>query len=153
MPRNGLHLSKRLIIYCQIFTKLLSEKKFILLFKFLHFSNNELYDEYSSAKGLFKIFLILQNFKNNYIPEVNICIDESLLIWKGRLPQKVHILSKRSGFGIKSCQICESKSGYICDLFIYIGEQTIFDDNLKNMFFGEKTYSYWFSLYLIKYIY
>lgn len=143
MPKNSMYFSKRKVLHCPIFTELLSEKRFILLSKFLHFSNNELYDQYEKPKRLFKINPILQHFrsvfKNNYTPEVNVCIDESLLLWKGRLSWKVYIPSKRSRFGIKSYQICESSTGYIWDLFIYIGDQTVFDDNLKDLAYGEKT--------------
>ena len=58
---------------------------------------------------------------------MDICIDESLLMWKGRLSWKQYIPSKRSRFGIKFFVLCESESGFIWNFCVYTGKETEFD--------------------------
>jgi hypothetical protein len=65
-------------------------------------------------------------------------VDESLLIWKGRLSWKVYIPSKRARFGIKSFELCEAKSGNVRKIIIYVGQDTAFDDSLGNEPHGSK---------------
>jgi hypothetical protein len=40
--------------------------------------------------------------------------------------------SKRARSGIKSFELCEDKSAYAWNFVIYIGQDTIFDESLKN---------------------
>jgi hypothetical protein len=46
--------------------------------------------------------------------------------------------SKHARFGIKSFKLCEAKCGYICNFIIYIGQDTIFDESLKNEPYSSK---------------
>ncbi|KAL0858681.1 hypothetical protein ABMA27_011173 [Loxostege sticticalis] len=66
-------------------------------------------------------------FQNNYIPDKNICIDESLTLWKGRLDIKQYIRSKASKFGIKTFELCESATGYLWSFIVYSGKQSAND--------------------------
>ena len=50
-------------------------------------------------------------------------MDEELLLWKGRLPYKQYISSKRSRYGIKLFTLCED-SGYLCNSCVYLGKGT-----------------------------
>jgi hypothetical protein len=61
-----------------------------------------------------------------------VSVDDSLMMWKGRLLWKVYSPSKRARLGIKSFRLCETKSGYIWNFIIYIGQDTVFDESLKN---------------------
>src|SRR6218665_265623 len=68
--------------------------------------------------------IILENkgfVRSSYIPNENVAIDESLLLWKGRLSMKQYIPLKRARFGIKIYALSESDSGYIWNAFIHIG--------------------------------
>ena len=58
------------------------------------------------------------------MPGENICVDESLMLWKGRLGFRQYIKSKRARFGIKSYEICESTTGYVFDFIMYTGKDT-----------------------------
>lgn len=142
MPNNSQYFSKRVITKCNIFSELFTELRFTLLLKFLHFNDNNKLTDYDGPKRLFKIAplydYLRDKFRKNYIPDQNISIDESLLMWKGRLGFKVYIPSKRSKFGIKTFELCESKTGYTYDFFIYIGSETLFDDEYKDLPYGEK---------------
>ncbi|XP_043485886.1 piggyBac transposable element-derived protein 4-like [Polistes fuscatus] len=100
----------------------------------LHFSNPEVLN---CRDKLFKIRELNDRFrlnlKQNFYPFQNICIDESLLLFKGRLSFKQFIPSKRSRFGIKSFIACDCKTGYIFDMLVYSGSETeisVFQENL-----------------------
>ena len=109
----------------------MSADRFLLLCKFLHFENNQLCDQTEPRTNVTEIKKVMENIVKKcqalYIPEINICIDESLLMWKGRLCWKQYIPSKRSRFGIKFFVLCESESGYIWNFCVYTGKDTEFD--------------------------
>ena len=63
-----------------------------------------------------------------YTPEANIAIDESLMLYKGRLGWVQYLPLKRARFGIKYYMLCESSSGYVWNFMIYTGQGTVFDN-------------------------
>ncbi|XP_070161390.1 piggyBac transposable element-derived protein 4-like [Polyergus mexicanus] len=68
--------------------------------------------------------MLRTSFNNAFQPYQRLCIDKSLLLYKGRLSFKQYIPSKRSRFGIKSFLLCDCKTGYIQDIIIYCGAST-----------------------------
>lgn len=84
---------------------------------------------------MFKIRSVLDyirtKFKALYKPGQDICIDESLLLFKGRLSFKQYIKTKRARWGIKFYKLCDSLSGYIVDFLLYLGSKTEYTDNYK----------------------
>ncbi|KAJ8333480.1 hypothetical protein SKAU_G00414880 [Synaphobranchus kaupii] len=46
-------------------------------------------------------------FKRSFIPYKDLCVDESLMLWKGRLGFRQYIPSKRHRFGIKFFVLCD----------------------------------------------
>ncbi|XP_064639800.1 piggyBac transposable element-derived protein 4-like [Lineus longissimus] len=129
-PDNQMYFSKRQSIATPFFSDIMLCDCFLLLCKFLHFADNTMMDPGipNVSRKLYKLYPILnhlrQKFKSVYQPEQEIAIDESLMMWKGRLGWKQYIPSKRARFGIKSYELCESQSGYIWDFFIYTGQDT-----------------------------
>jgi hypothetical protein len=63
-------------------------------------------------------------FQNLFLPGPNISVDESLTLWKGRLPLKA------AKFGIKTYELCESGSGYLWSFLVYTGKDTQFKSSL-----------------------
>jgi hypothetical protein len=57
---------------------------------------------------------LIRKFSESYVPEDQLSIDESLLLWKGCLGLKVYIPKKNFHFGTESCKLCEAKKGYVC---------------------------------------
>ena len=106
----------------------MSDDRFLLISKFLHFTNNQETGVSCVSKKLEKLWPVLEHMKNKfssvYVPEKHISIDESLMLWKGRLSWKQYIPSKRARYGFKSYEICKSSSGYIWDFFVYTGKNT-----------------------------
>lgn len=130
-PTLQMYFSRRECITTPFFYKIMTCDRFTLLSKFLHFEDNELHDQRTRSSKLTKIKTVLDNIvekcQSLYIPQRDICIDESLLMWKGRLSWKQYIPSKRSRFGIKFFVLCESSSGYIWNFCVYTGKDTYYD--------------------------
>ncbi|KAJ8736824.1 hypothetical protein PYW07_000095 [Mythimna separata] len=62
-----------------------------------------------------------------YVPSQNICIDESLTLWKGNLKFRQYIKTKAAKFGVKTYELCESSTGYLWSFFVYLGKATTYD--------------------------
>src|SRR5215510_1156610 len=96
----------------------------------MHFNNNCNTGTYQGPSKLFKIYPVLSHlntkFQSLYLPGQNIAIDESLMLWTGRLSFRQYIPLKSSKFGIKSYELCESSSGYLWSFIIYTGKDTVF---------------------------
>ena len=75
---------------------------------------------------------IVDRFKSKYVPNEFVCIDEELLLWKGRVSFKQYIASKRSRFGIKLLSLCET-SGYLWSSFVYLGSKGIITEDGRAM--------------------
>lgn len=108
-----------------IFSNIISRNRYFYLSRILHFCNNE-YQE--TGNRLFKIEMVLDeisaNFQAGLIPFQNLVIDESLVLWKGRLSFKQFIKSKRHRFGIKLFILCDCETDYILKFIIYTGATT-----------------------------
>ncbi|GLV46255.1 hypothetical protein CBL_12332, partial [Carabus blaptoides fortunei] len=105
--------------------------------KDLHFTSNDDYDPRThSNPKLNKIWPIYQNLNekcsNLYVPGRDISVDESLMLYKGRLGWKQYLPLKSAHFGFKLYHLCESKSGYVYSFLIYTEKGTILSDKYKN---------------------
>ena len=72
-------------------------------------------------------------FKKVYTPDRDICVDESLLGFKGRLNIIQYFPMKTSKRGIKFFVLCESKSGYAWDINIYLFKYTPIKNKYSNL--------------------
>ena len=108
-----------------IFPKVMARDRYWELWTYLHFNDNSLNP---NASRLFKIEPIVEMLKAKFSqvlkPYQNLCIDESLLLFKGRLKFKQYLPKKRKRFGIKSYVLCDCKTGFILDFYIYLGKDS-----------------------------
>ena len=134
-PRMTLYWSTDEIFSTPIFSQVISRNRFFLLLKFLHFSNNddpsfdpkdENRDRLHKVRPL--INMIRQRCKKIYYPGKNLSVDESLVLFKGRLAFKQYIKTKRAHFGIKLYELCSS-NGVTLDFFVYCGKGFFDDEN------------------------
>lgn len=132
-PESRLYFTKRESIATPFFSRIMTERRFLLIQKFLHFTNDDNCDNTSPNNKLYKILPILdylrKKFMSVYIPNKFISIDESLIGWKGRLSWKQFIPTKRKRFGIKVYALCESESGYVYNFIIYTGRTTVYGNS------------------------
>lgn len=77
------------------------------------------------------------SFKSAFYPFEKLCIDESLLKFKGRYYFKQFVPSKRSRFGIKSFVLCDIQTGYIQDLLVYSGANMIISEDIPSKSIGK----------------
>lgn len=103
----------------------MSRNRFELLLRFWHFANNE---EAAPQERLHKIDKLLQLFikkyQHAYTPGQKICIDETMIPWRGRLSFRQYIPNKRHRYGIKMYKLCTSL-GYTWNLSIYVGKDLV----------------------------
>lgn len=135
-PTERLYWSNAEIFSTPIFSRLMSYRRYSNIKKNLHFMNNESYDPHNHPNPkLNKIWPVFHRINKKcselYIPERDVAVDESLLLYKGRLGWVQYIPMKRSRFGIKWYLLCESKSGYLFSSIIYTGKGTLFDEKYK----------------------
>src|SRR5687768_7856401 len=95
------------------------------IMQYLHFANNK---QQPANNWMYKVQNILDNllrkFEKYLNPHQNLCVDKSLLLFKGRLKFKQYVPSKRSRFGIKTFVLCDCSTGYILNVLPYARKQT-----------------------------
>ncbi|RDD38522.1 PiggyBac transposable element-derived protein 4 [Trichoplax sp. H2] len=128
MPNIGHYWSTDYLFRMEIFRSIMPRGRYILLQKFFHLNNN---DKMPDVKGpnrdaLYKlrplIDYLMCRFQQVYTVEQNVAVDESLLLWKGKLHFRQFIPLKRARFGIKMFCLCESKTGYTFRFRVYTGQ-------------------------------
>lgn len=106
-----------------------SRNKFQLLLRYFHLVDNSI----PSSDRLYKVRPILNHFNNimrqNYVPNKNICIDESMMLWRGRLHFRQYIKNKKHKYDVKLYELRES-DGVVMKIKIYSGKSEEIDDNL-----------------------
>jgi len=123
-PKLKQYWSTDEVLNTPIYSQLFSRNRYLSLLRNLHFTNNEDNNE----NRLRKVDKVIENLKEKFaqafIPFQNLCIDESLLLWKGKLSFKQYIPSKRNRFGIKLFLLCDCETKYVLDFIVYIGSAT-----------------------------
>ncbi|XP_064597891.1 piggyBac transposable element-derived protein 4-like [Liolophura sinensis] len=111
----------------EVYGKSMGRNRFQLLLRFWHFSDNS----QNSEDRLIKIRPLLDYFDKTmrevYYPKRDLCIDESMVLWRGRLLFRQYIKNKRHKYGVKLYELCES-DGMVLKILIYSG--TNVDDDL-----------------------
>ncbi|XP_046588357.1 piggyBac transposable element-derived protein 4-like [Neodiprion virginianus] len=118
------------LLRTESFPRIMTKDRYKSLLQMLHFHDN---NETTNQDVLIKIRSIIDKLRNSFsrafYPYKYLCIDESLLLFKGRCFFKQYIPSKRSRFGIKSFVICDCHTGYIQDFIVYCGARTDITNN------------------------
>ncbi|XP_072283545.1 WD repeat-containing protein 25 isoform X1 [Pyxicephalus adspersus] len=136
-PLQKWYWSTNKLLATPFFGTVMPENRFSLIVKFLHFTNNEEFDEAThpapQLKKIWEVFqMIVKNFQQTYVPERDITIDESLMAYKGRLSWVQYVASKRAQFGVRFYMLCESSTGYIWNSILYTGKGTKFKTKYSN---------------------
>ena len=107
--------------------KVMSRDRFNAIRSHIHFNNND--DPMAKNDRLWKIRPVLDGlldrFRTVYRPDQWVCIDESLLRYRGRHMCVQFIPSKRSRYGLKVYKLCEScgpACGYTSAMKVYMGD-------------------------------
>lgn len=122
MPKLGCYWSNN-VLYSTEVKQVMSRNRFELLLSNWHFTDNE---GGNTSERLYKIAPLInhirKNFQNVITPSNNICVDETLVPFRGRLAFRQYIKNKRHKFGIKLFKLC-IEDGYTYDFKIYCGAE------------------------------
>ena len=129
--------SKDKLIRTESFGEIMSRDRYIFLLKILHFCDNNIENDDPIRKIRPILEKLKTSFKAAFYPFEKLCIDESLLLFKGRCYFKQYIPSKRSRFGIKSFVLCDCKTGFVQDLIVYCGANMIISEEVPSTSIGK----------------
>ncbi|KAK3732990.1 hypothetical protein RRG08_002596 [Elysia crispata] len=110
------------------FSALMKRDRFEQIMKFFHFNNNKNEPPHTANERdrLYKIRPLLEQLSNSFqkafTPEKEICIDESLMLYKGGVIFRQYMPLKRARFGIKMFCLTD-KNGYLHSFSVYTGKQ------------------------------
>jgi hypothetical protein len=127
LPAIRLYWSQSEIDYHPIYGQTLSRNRYETFLRCLCF-----YDPFTTDKSdrLHKINNVLgpiiSNIQTKYYPKECLSLDESMLLWRGRLSFKQYIPSKAHKYRIKFFELC-TDDGFILDLIIYKGKGIVTD--------------------------
>ncbi|XP_065662864.1 piggyBac transposable element-derived protein 4-like [Hydra vulgaris] len=123
-PTYELYHTTNVVYATPVVRKVIKYDRFRLINTFINFVDNSNLEESALMCAKIKPIhdYLFTLFRKAYVPQRNIAVDESLLLWKGRLSWKQYIPSKRARFGLKSFILAESKTGYIWNGFLYTGK-------------------------------
>ena len=124
-PRLPMYRSTNSILATPIFNQVMRRDRFLLLVRFFHFADNTKYNPADPDRDkLYKIREVINMIKDRcgkmYAPGKSLSMDESLVLFKGRLSFKQYISSKRARFGIKLYQLC-TFNGILLNFILYHG--------------------------------
>lgn len=98
----------------------------MLIMRALHFCNNSESNSKNRSR-IYKVEEILNYFNNRmneiYEPSKNLSLDESMVLWRGRLVFRQYIKNKRHKYGVKLYMLTEP-TGLVLKVLIYSGQGT-----------------------------
>ncbi|CAF3605845.1 unnamed protein product [Rotaria socialis] len=106
--------------------KVFSKENYELFcFRFLRFTDYEKIVDNDNLRKLRPFLKIVQDLcLSMYIPRRNVAVDETLLLYKGRISFKQYNPRKRARFGIKTLALCDSTNGFLHNFEVYTGQNT-----------------------------
>lgn len=94
-------------LYKSEISRYMSRNRFEIILANIHTCNNEIAD---TSDKMYKIRYLIEDlnekFVKYYTPGRNVCIDESMMAWRGNLNFRQYIPSKRHKYGIKFFKLC-----------------------------------------------
>ncbi|KFM82040.1 PiggyBac transposable element-derived protein 4, partial [Stegodyphus mimosarum] len=102
----------------------ISRNRFLLILRALHFAKNSEPGEPQPTDRLYKIRPVIDFFNERmceiYYPNRELSLDESMVLWRGRLLFRQYIKNKRHKYGIK-LYILSTSSGIVQKIAVYTG--------------------------------
>ena len=142
--RISMYWTKDGMVSTPIFSQLMKKVRFLLILRFLHFADNRIHNPADLDRDkLYKIREVSDMTRKRcseaFYPRKKLSVDESLVLFKGRLSFKQYIKFKRAGFGIKPYQLCTT-DGIVLDYVIYYGGMTNELTEVQDAFITKKKY-------------
>ena len=115
------------VLSTPFFPQIMSRDKFLNILTFFHLCDNDNYVArghagYNPVNKLGAVYsVVTDNFSNVWTPGREVCIDEGMIPFRGKVHFKVYNPDKPDKYGVKSYQLCDSSNGYCCKFEIYTG--------------------------------
>jgi len=110
------------------FSNYTSRDRFLVIMRCFHFAPNIEDDQVQPLDRLYKVRPLINYFNNKmntiYYPKKELSLDESMVLWRGRLVFRQYIQNKRHKYGIKLYMLTEP-AGLVLKFAVYTG---VFDD-------------------------
>ena len=108
-------------LFIAIFAEYFTRDRYTSILRYLHFANDEDEDENDPPWKIRQLITNLnEKFRKFFKPYKKLVVDESLMLFKGRLKFKQYIPSKRHRFGVKIFILCDCDTGIVWIEFFYI---------------------------------
>ena len=137
LPSYKKYWSNDLLYKNEHFSSTMSRERFESILRFLNFGEEPMSDN----DRLSKIRMIIEHFNKTMLelitPEKNLSIDESMMLWHGRLIFQQCIKNKSHKYGIKFYELC-THNGLVLSAEVYGGQGFNDVDNLRGTLFGER---------------
>lgn len=113
------------LTYISAFGKYMTRDRYLNLLSFMHFADNNNVDRDDSMFKVRKVFDdLMAKFRTLFRPDQKVVIDESLVLFRGRVSFRQYIRTKRHRFGLKIFVLCDCRSGSVLDMILYTGKTT-----------------------------
>ena len=105
--------------------QIMKRDRFTLILRFLHLNDSTQYRKKGEPghNALFKLrpFIepLFSNFQSHYTLSKEVCIDESMISFKGRLSFIQYVPKKPTKWGMKAFVLADSKTGYLYNWHLY----------------------------------
>ena len=76
--------------------------------------------------------LLIHLFQQHLTPSRNVSIDEAMIAFRGRVGFRQYIRGKPQPWGIKAYVLSESRTGYMYNILIYYGKETLLTKTALN---------------------
>lgn len=129
LPSYKKYWSKDFLYKNEHFSSIMTRERFESILRFFNFGEKPKFDE----DRLSKIRMIIDHFNETMLelitPEKNLSIDESMMLWRGRLIFRQYIKNKRHKYGIKFYELC-THDGLVLSAEVYGGQGFNDENNL-----------------------
>ena len=124
LPRRHLYWRTTKWLLKTNFPLVMARNKFDQMWRYLHLQDNMVPAPEGEKAWKLRWFLdhLTSRFQETYTPYGHATIDESMIKFKGRLSFRQYLPSKPIKWGIKMWALCESDSGYACNMQMYTGK-------------------------------
>ena len=121
LPSYKKYWSKDLLYKSEHFPSIMSRERFESILRFFNFGEKPMFEN----DWLSKLKMIMDHLNKVMLevitPEKNLSIDESMMLWRGRLVFRQYIKNKRHKYGIKFYELC-TYDGLVLTVEAYGGQ-------------------------------
>lgn len=120
MPSYRCYWSTDRLYKNELFKSVMSRNRFQSIMRFLNFGEEPSFQNDRLSKVRFLLNHLNSTVADVYTPEKELSLDESMMLWRGRLVFRQYIKNKRHKYGVKFFELC-TNDGFVLKAEIYSG--------------------------------